>query len=172
MSNLVIRQLGPNDETAFLAGLKAWKGEEISWHSFVWSEGMTHQAHLRRLSDDVRGVNLEKDRVPHTMLYGFLDEVIVGRCSVRHELNDFLRNFGGHIGYAVAPPYRRKGFGSQLFNAGQLYLKSLGVERAFMTCGFDNRPSRKMIEDAGGIFQDEAVDPSGQTVTRRYWVPL
>ncbi len=172
MSNLAIRQLGPNDERAFRAGLKAWGGEERKWHTFVWTEGMTHEAPLRRLSDDFRGVNLETDRIPHTMLYGFLDGVIVGRCSVRHELNDFLRNFGGHLGYGVAPPFRRKGFGGQLFSAGRLHLKSLGVDRAFMTCGFDNFASRKMIEDAGGIFQDEVVDPSDQSLTRRYWVPL
>ena len=172
MTKLIIRQLGPNDEMAFLAGLKAWEGEERDWHSFVWTEQMTHEAHLRRLLDDFRGVSLSSGRVPHTMLYGFLDGVIVGRCSVRHELNDFLRGFGGHLGYAVAPPFRGKGFGSQLFSAGRTHLKSLGVLRAFMTCGHDNRPSRKMIEDAGGIFQDEVVDPSDQRLTRRYWVPL
>jgi len=112
------------------------------------------------------------DRVPHSMLYGFLDGVIVGRCSVRHELNDFLRNFGGHLGYSVAPSFRRQGFGTQLFKAGQAHLKSLGIDRAFMTCASDNIPSRKMIEDAGGIFQGETLDPSDQKLTRQYWIPL
>ena len=172
MTNLTIRQLGPNDEQAFLAGLKAWGGEESTWHSFIWSQGMTHQAHLSRLSDDFHGVNLKDDRVPHTMLYGFLDGVIVGRCSVRHELNDFLRKSGGHLGYGVSPPFCRKGLGSQLFSAGRAHLKSLGVDQAFMTCAHDNIASRKMIEDAGGNLQDEVVDPSNQTLTRRYWVPL
>ena len=168
MTSLNIRQLGPNDEKAFLAGFKAWEGEDISWHTFAWKEGMTHEDHLRLLSDEFHGRNLKADRVPHTMLYGFLDGVIVGRCSVRHELNDFLRNFGGHLGYGVAPAYRRKGFGTQLFKAGQEHLKSLGVDRAFVTCGQANVASRKMIEGSGGIFQDEGIDPSDQGVTRRY----
>jgi len=172
MPSLDIRQLGPDDEIAFLAGVDSWKGEEPDWHTFVWSEGMTHQAHLQRLSDDFHGRNLGEGKVAHTMLYGFLDGVIVGRCSVRHQLNDFLRNFGGHLGYGVAPAFRQRGFGRQLFKAGREHLKSLGVDRAFVTCSSDNIASRKIIEDAGGILQDEGIDPSDNKITRRYWVRL
>lgn len=123
MPALEIRQLGPDDEAAFLTGFEAWAGEETDWHTFVWTEGMTHLAHLQRLADDFHGRNLKTDRVPHTMLYGFLDGVIIGRCSIRHELNDYLRAIGGHIGYGVAPPYRNQGFGRQLFKAGREHLK-------------------------------------------------
>ena len=170
--SLEIRQLGSHDEPAFLAGLKEWAGEESSWHTFVWTEGMTHEAHLERLSDEFHGRNLEEGRVPHTMLYRIFKGMIVGRCSVRHELNDFLRGFGGHLGYGVAPRFRGRGFGAQLFLAGRQHLKSLGKERAFMTCGSDNVVSRKMIERAGGLFQDETIDPGDQSRLRRYWVPL
>jgi len=113
MSLLKIRQLGPDDEQAFLEGLQAWQDEDPSWHTFIWTEGMSHKEHLQQLTDESLGQNLPEEKVPHTMLYGFLDGVIVGRCSVRHELNDFLRNFGGHLGYGVAPPFRRRGFASQ-----------------------------------------------------------
>lgn len=169
---LNIRQLGPDDEEAFLAGGESWKGEEPDWHTFVWSEGMTHTAHLQRLLDDFHGRNLEPGKVPNTMLYGFLNGVIVGRCSIRHELNDFLRNFGGHLGYGVAPPFRKRGFGTQLFQAGRAHLKQLGTKRAFITCATDNIASRKMIEDAGGDYQDEILDPFDQKPTRRYWLSL
>lgn len=172
MSRLDIRQLGPNDEAAFLAGFDAWAGEERDWHTFVWTEGMTHEAHLARLSDDFHGRNLKNGRVPHTMLYGFLEGVIVGRCSIRHELNDFLREWGGHLGYGVAPPFRGRGFGRQLFRAGREHLKALGKDRAFMTCDKDNLASRRMIEGAGGVLQDEVIDPSNQKVILRFWVPL
>ena len=41
-----------------------------------------------------------------------------------------------------------------------------------MTCGENNSASRKMIEEAGGVLQDEVIDPSDQMCTLRYWVPL
>ena len=36
------------------------------------------------------------------------DNRLVGMIQVRHYLNDFLRTFGGHIGYSVRPSERRK----------------------------------------------------------------
>lgn len=172
MKTLEVRQLGPDDESAFLEDFEAWAGEETDWHTFVWTEGMNHEDHLQRLHDDFHGLNLKTDRVPHTMLYGFLDGVIVGRCSIRHELNDYLREIGGHIGYGVAPPFRRQGFGKQLFKAGREHLRSLGKDRALMSCATDNIASRKLIEDAGGIVQSEIIDPSDQRPTLTFRVPL
>lgn len=168
MKELEIRQLGPQDE----AGLEAWSGEPKNWHSFVWTEGMTHEAHVQKLSDDFHGRNLIGDRVPNTMLYGFLDGVIVGRCSVRHRLNDFLKEWGGHIGYGVAPPFRQNGYGRQLLRAGLEHLKELGETKAFMTCATDNDASRKMIESVGGVLKDEMLDPTDGKLTFRFWVPL
>ena len=172
MPLLEIRQLGPNDEAAFLEGFNAWEGEEPDWHSFAWTTGMSHQEHLRILNDEHQGLNLDPDRVPHTMLYGFLDGVIIGRCSVRHELNDFLRENSGHLGYGVAPPFRRQGFAGQLFRAGRELLKSLGTTEALMSCATDNFASRKLIENAGGILRDEILDPANQRPTLRFRVPL
>lgn len=40
------------------------------------------------------------------------DNRLVGMIQVRHYLNDFLRTFGGHIGYSVRPSERRKGYAS------------------------------------------------------------
>jgi predicted acetyltransferase len=172
MSLLEIRQLGHHDEAAFLDGFKAWEGEEPDWHSFVWTKGMSHDEHLLILANEHRGINLAPNRVPHTMLYGFLDGVIVGRCSIRHELNDYLRQIGGHLGYGVAPPFRRQSFGEQLFRAGRELLKSLRTTEALMSCATDNIPSRKLIENAGGILIDEIIAPSDQRPTLRFRLPL
>lgn len=172
MPLLEIRQLGPYDEAAFLDGFKAWEDEEPDWHSFAWTKGMSHDEHLRILDDEHHGINIAPDRVPHTMLYGFLDGVIVGRCSIRHTLNDYLRQIGGHLGYGVAPPFRRQGCGKQLFRAGRELLKNLGNTEALMSCAPDNIPSRKLIENAGGILIDEVIDPSDQRPTLRFQVPL
>ncbi len=54
------------------------------------------------LKNEAKGVGLVPGRVRHTLLYGFLNNEIVGRVSIRHELNENLRKRGGHIGYAVA----------------------------------------------------------------------
>lgn len=35
---------------------------------------------------------------------------IIGMIDIRHRLNDYLLNFGGHIGYSVRKSERRKGY--------------------------------------------------------------
>jgi len=172
METLEIRQLTLDDEAAFLAGLKEWEGADSTWHSFAWQEGMDHSDHIRILEDESKGVNMREGRVPHTMLYGFLDGITIGRCSVRHSLNENLRIRGGHIGYAVAPRFRRRGYGSDLFRAGLAHLKGLGVESAMMTCGAGNIPSKRMIEGAGGVFEREFFDDVENEVIRIYWIDL
>ena len=41
------------------------------------------------------------------------DDKIVGMLQIRHYLNEFLEQYGGHIGYSVAPSERRRGYASQ-----------------------------------------------------------
>ncbi len=172
MKSLVIRQLTPNDEAAFLAGVREWEGEDPAWHSFAWQAGMTHADHIRILKNQFRGENMEEGKVPHTMLYGFLGGIVFGRCSVRHRLNERLRLRGGHIGYAVAPRFRGCGYGTRLFHAGLDHLKGLGVTAAMVTCGKSNLAFKRMIERAGGVFDRESFDDEDDELILIYWIDL
>ena len=42
------------------------------------------------------------------------DSRIVGMIQLRHKLNEYLNNFGGHIGYSVRPSERRKGYAGRM----------------------------------------------------------
>ncbi len=46
---------------------------------------------LAILEKESAGIDLQPGRVPHTMLYGFINGEIIDRVSVRHELNENLR---------------------------------------------------------------------------------
>jgi predicted acetyltransferase len=52
--------------------------------------------------------------VPATFLVAEVDRALVGRVSIRHELNAFLADVGGHIGYGVRPRYRGRGFATEI----------------------------------------------------------
>ena len=62
------------------------------------------------------------------------DNRLVGMIQVRHYLNDFLRTFGGHIGYSVRPSERRKGYASWMLKNVQTYCKSLGLSAILVCC--------------------------------------
>jgi predicted acetyltransferase len=91
---------------------------------------------------------------------------LLGFLSVRHELNDFLLEEGGHIGYSVRPSARRRGLATYACAWGLDHLRSLGVDRALITCDDDNAASAATILRNGGVREDVRHGK------RRYWVDL
>ena len=125
---------------------------------------------LMRVKDSHLGQNLVQGRVPASFYLGVVDGEIVGRISIRHDLNDFLFNFGGHIGYMVRPVHRRKGYATAMLRQAKDIAKSLGIDRALVTCNDDNLGSIAVIESQGGVLEN-IVDENGREL-RRYWIAL
>lgn len=169
---LVIRQLSPQDEAAFFEGMKLWSEKDLGWYTFSWKPGMSYQDMLKILEDECAGRNMAPGRVAHTMLYAFLDGKIIGRVSIRHELNDFLLRRGGNIGYSVAESYRRKGFATELMRAGMDYCKTLGLSKILVTCDDENVPSWKIIEKFDATLENTFIDKTENKTIRRYWIKL
>jgi predicted acetyltransferase len=170
--NLTLRKLTAQDEKAFFEGMKAWEGESLSWYSFAWKEGMTYSEMLTLLENESAGINLAPNRVPHTMLYGFVNDQIIGRVSIRHTLNQELSQRGGHMGYAVAPRYRRQGYATTMTRLGLKACKELGLTSILLTCSDDNLPSWKIIEHLNGKLETRTFDTDKNEWIRRYWIDL
>ena len=92
-------------------------------------------------------------------------ERYLGRIAVRHRLNVFLREVGGHIGYDVRPSARRQGHATGMLQAVLPHTHALGIDPALVTCDDDNLASVKVIEACGGVLEDV------RGRKRRYWVP-
>lgn len=114
------------------------------------------------------GRDLPAGRVPATFLAAVVGDDVVGRVSIRHELNEDLARVGGHIGYAVRPQHRRRGYGTAILRRSLPIVAGLGVQRALVTCDDTNVASARTIERCHGTLQD-VVDAAG-TPRRRYWL--
>ena len=170
---LIVRQLTPDDEVAFFEGMKLWSEQDLTWYTFAWKPGMSYQEMLAILEDERLGRNLKPGRVAHAMLYGFLHGEIIGRVSIRHELNEFLIHRGGNIGYAVAEKYRGHGHATALMKEGMRYCKDLGLAEILVTCDDQNMPSWKIIEKFNARLENKVQDESdSKKIIRRYWVKL
>ena len=95
---------------------------------------------------------------------------LVGRVSIRHELNEWLEDVGGHIGYGVCPSHRNKGYGKQLLIQSLPIAKKIGLDRVLVTCDESNIGSKKIIENAGGKFDGYAKDPTLKEPKLRFWI--
>ena len=68
---------------------------------------------LPRIINNSKGIDLPNGYVLSTEYFLWNDDIIVGLFRIRHKLNDFLRNGGGHIGYGIKKEYRGKGYASK-----------------------------------------------------------
>jgi predicted acetyltransferase len=103
--------------------------------------------------------------VPQTTRWWVEGDEYLGRIAIRHRLTEPLLQFGGHIGYDVRPSARRQGHATAMLAAARPIARSIGIERALVTCDHDNVASRKVIEANGG----EPDEPNALKL--RYWVP-
>ena len=100
------------------------------------------------------------------------DDKIVGMIQIRHYFNDFLKKYGGHIGYSVRPTERRKGYAKEMLGDALTFCKELGMSKVLVTCLRDNTGSRKTILANGGIYESTVQLPDSNEYLERYWISL
>ena len=164
--SLVLRAFSRDDEeTCRLAHEElAADGFDFLW---AYETTMSWDDYLTMVADYAAGRNIPADRVAAALLAADVDGEVVGRISVRFSLNDFLSARGGHIGYAVRPAFRRRGYATEILSQGLAIARAHGVESALVTCNDDNVASAGVIERCGGVFTSLFVDDDGTRI-RRY----
>jgi predicted acetyltransferase len=93
---------------------------------------------------------------------------VLGAIALRHELNDFLLQRGGHVGYGVRPSERRRGLASWALGETLATAWGMGLQRVLICCDDGNVGSARTIERAGGVLEN-VLDLDGEAV-RRYWI--
>jgi len=117
-------------------------------------------------------VNPQPGRVKESIFWLVEDDEYIGRTALRHELNDSLRLFGGHIGYDIRPCRRKQGYGTLICKLALDEARKIGLRRAMITCDEDNIASRKIIEANGGKFEKSILLKGRTTRTLHFWVEL
>jgi predicted acetyltransferase len=94
------------------------------------------------------------------------DDVFLGYLAMRHELNEWLLNEGGHIGYSIRPSRRQQGHAARALGLALDEARAIGLDRVLVTADEENVPSWRAIETNGGVLEDSR---GGK---RRYWIDL
>ena len=98
------------------------------------------------------------------------DQRVIGMIDIRHRLNDYLFQFGGHIGYSVRKSERRKGYAKKMLCLALKKCKNINIPKVLVTCDKGNIASAKTIICNGGVLENEVLE--GERITQRYWIYL
>ena len=96
--------------------------------------------------------------------------LMVGAVNIRHDLNDYLLKYGGHIGDGIRPSERRKGYATEMIRLALEECRKLGLTRVLVTCDKNNIGSAKSIIRNGGILENEVLEKG--VIKQRYWIAL
>jgi len=111
-------------------------------------------------------------KVPFALRWLVLGDEFIGEVSIRHRLNAWLLQEGGHIGYGIRPSRQRRGYGRLILALALEECRGFGLERVLVTALGANLASVRIIEANGGRLENEIEAPSGDGTLRRYWIVL
>lgn len=147
---------GPDDGSSL--------GDDIRSRADRWHQPEAFAGYVRDLLAE-RGPVQPPGKVPCTTLWWVDGDDFLGRLAIRHVLTPSLLVYGGHIGYDVRPSARRRGHATAMLAAALPIARDLGIDRALLTCDAANAISRRVIEGAGGVYEDQ------RGTQLRFWVP-
>lgn len=167
-------------EESYLEGVASYRREMLVAKSSMDGTGTLRRTEnveewLRQCRDGERPERLSEGKVPATQ-FVFADtetKRIYGMVQVRHTLNEYLRNFAGHIGYSVRPTERRKGYAKKMLQEALVFCKTeLGLREVLVSCLVENEASRRTILACGGVFEEKVYEHIEGVWLEKYRITL
>lgn len=157
---------------SYLSALEEASHEKLESFLAAPKDNQTFKDFVNYINDHANGKNLPDGYVPATTFWITDGNKIIGRIQLRHILNDYLKQYGGHIGYYIRPSERRKGYATKALKEVLKYAQEMGLDKVLLTCDEDNIGSNKVIQSCGGILEDTVDVAEGKPRKNRYWISL
>ena len=125
------------------------------------------------VQDNSNEKTVRKGIVPTTVYLALSskDSRLIGMIDIRHYLNDYLLNFGGHIGYSVRTSERHKGYATEMLTLALKKCKQMKMSKVLIAIDEGNIGSERTVLKNQAKLEDKRKDENG-IVVKRYWIQL
>ncbi len=159
-----------NDIEAFLRACENNPSGEMAGTSQV--ENLPFDVWLTKVYNNLFQRDMEEGYVEASTFLIYADTQLVGFMNIRHCLNAFLEEAGGHIGYMIHPEHRRLGYAkAALKDALDFAQNALKLNKVLITCSKGNEASKRTILALNGKYEN-TVDNEVLGTVERYWIKL
>ena len=100
------------------------------------------------------------------------DNRLVGMIQLRHSLNEYLEQFGGHVEFSVLPDERNKGYATWMLKNVLRYAKDYAIDRVILAVEPRNTAGKRVINKNNGVFLDKVLDPEYEIELERYSIKI
>lgn len=152
----------------FAKEIREYDGTDLINGAGLYNSSSNYQEWIHKEKRIHLGIHDDRNLVPGTTFLYMIDDEVIGIINIRHCLNEYLLNIGGHIGYSIHPNYRNKGYATIMLKEALKFCREWEITPVLVTCDKDNIASRKTIEKCGGVFENEYIDKD-ETILR-FWI--
>ena len=150
----------------FLKGLEEYKNDTAkfgldSMHQLLKTveEGKFDEWLEKARKNDAE-IDLPEGYISNTKYWLIDNNEYIGSFTLRHDINENLMKWGGHIGYVIHPSKRGHGYAFAGLKLVLAEAAKLGLKRVLITCNTENNASFAVINKAKKIYGGEQLEDS------------